>query len=309
MVDSETMQAIVERYMQGGTTQRELAIEFGLTPKIVWRVLKNNHVKTPRSTYRHQVDVLQLYDLYFNKRLSTVQISELLNIPRETINYNLRKDGYTPLTRKEAQRRISKERMDQRIQKLARLNHKSGSSDVSAEYVFRLHRQGKCLEDIATQTGWSRWKLARMLRESGFPMRERSAGRYHHHGFYSSTKTASEHYFASSYEYRAFIRLDAEREVVWWSKNWKTVIYYDDSNGTRRKYYPDIVYFTASAEEHIVEVKPESMRHYGNNVAKEEAARQFCSERGIVFEIWTEEDLPYVNSVPSLRNGAGRSND
>lgn len=118
--------------------------------------------------------------------------------------------------------------------------------------------------------------------------------------------------YRSSWELREMMVLDDSPGVVEWSSEEIAIPYRSPLDGRVHRYFPDFYYKTIAGERYIVEVKPASqtrppearkrktkraiLEHvaYAVNEAKWAAARAYCEERGMRFEIMTEDDLGIV---------------
>ncbi len=113
-------------------------------------------------------------------------------------------------------------------------------------------------------------------------------GSYGQVGKYFSVKTNTTLPYDSSYELRAMELLESDMNVSHYERC-RIRIPYDYEDKTRN-YCPDfLVSFTNQTI--ILEVKPKKFVNSDKNVAKFSAARDYCSDNNLKFEVWTEKDL------------------
>lgn len=86
--------------------------------------------------------------------------------------------------------------------------------------------------------------------------------------------------------------LDADPQVVLWTYE-QTVIEYLSNIRTKkiRRYYPDFYVKYQDGREEILEVKPKRKLEQAAVKKKAEAARQWCSDHGMIYKILTEIEL------------------
>ena len=88
------------------------------------------------------------------------------------------------------------------------------------------------------------------------------------------------------------LHLDSDPQVVVWTYE-QTIIEYLSNIRTKkvRRYYPDFYVKYQDGREEILEVKPKRKLEQAVVKKKAEAARQWCSDRGMVYRILTEIEL------------------
>lgn len=106
-------------------------------------------------------------------------------------------------------------------------------------------------------------------------------------GTYQSLKAGAVHY-RSTYELKAFKILDDRDDVVSFEVEAFSVPYM--FNEKMKRCVPDILVKTL-VETIIVEVKPQYRLKEEQTITKLEAIKNFCGERKMKFEIWTEKEL------------------
>ena len=113
-------------------------------------------------------------------------------------------------------------------------------------------------------------------------------GSYGQVGEYYSAKTNTTLPYDSSYELRAMELLESDQSVSYYERC-RIRIPYDYEDKTRN-YCPDFLVNFAN-QTTILEVKPKKFVNSDKNVAKFSAARDYCSDNSLNFEVWTEKDL------------------
>lgn len=114
--------------------------------------------------------------------------------------------------------------------------------------------------------------------------------------WYQSAKTGERSFAESSLEYLRMEQLDADEEVICWSRC-RNRIPYVSPEGQRRHYNPDLIVTLADGSIVIEEIKPSSLVGTEINQAKIAAAKLFCAERGWGFRVTTEADVGYVRAL------------
>lgn len=120
--------------------------------------------------------------------------------------------------------------------------------------------------------------------------------------------------YRSSWELRAMVNFDTNPTIVAWGSEEIIISYFWEGDNKFHRYFPDffIVVKSKSGEvkKVLIEVKPyaqtQEPKHskrkrkttimneaatYSKNLAKWEAARSYCQEKGFLFLILTEHDL------------------
>ena len=126
--------------------------------------------------------------------------------------------------------------------------------------------------------------------------------------------------YRSLWEFKFFRYIDIHPDVIWWQSEEVIVPYMSPIDGNRHRYYPDVVVRkrtpNGTTETIMIEIKPHAqtkapdirkknatpsgrlsrryineVKTYGVNESKWKAARQYCADRGWIFEIFTEHEL------------------
>lgn len=124
------------------------------------------------------------------------------------------------------------------------------------------------------------------------PRKRKKRKGYYHRGEYTSVKTGQVCKFRSGWEEKYMVHLDADPHVVFWTYE-QTVIEYLSNIRTKkiRRYYPDFYVKYQDGHEEILEVKPKRKLEQATVKKKADAARQWCSDRGMNYRILTEIEL------------------
>lgn len=107
-------------------------------------------------------------------------------------------------------------------------------------------------------------------------------------GKYDSKKAGIIHY-RSSYERKAYNILDADESVCFYSVESLSISYKLEDK--ELLYFPDILVSFFEPSKKLIEVKPKRLMFSPACVAKHSAAREYCKQNNITFEIWTEDEL------------------
>lgn len=125
--------------------------------------------------------------------------------------------------------------------------------------------------------------------------------------------------YRSSWELIAFVYLDLNPDVVRWGSEIIRVPYkldIDIHKGVNkvRNYYVDLYYETTNGNKYLIEIKPnaekympktpkkktiwyyKSVAEYVKNRNKWNYATAFAKERGLIFEIWSEDQINTLKS-------------
>jgi hypothetical protein len=121
--------------------------------------------------------------------------------------------------------------------------------------------------------------------------RKKRKGHYQR-GEYVSVKTGQVCKFRSGWEEKVMVHLDSDPTVERWTYE-QTVIEYLSNIRTKkiRRYYPDFFVRYLDGREEIVEVKPKRKLDQVTVKKKAEAARLWCSDRGMTYRMLTEIEL------------------
>ena len=114
-------------------------------------------------------------------------------------------------------------------------------------------------------------------------------------GDYYSQKTNTSLFYASSYEKRAMEILETNTSVRAYENCKFFINYTDPEKGKTHNYFPDIAVEYTNGSKKIIEVKPEYRLLDPKNLAKFSAAKEYCKQNNLEFEVWTEKDLNLKN--------------
>lgn len=104
------------------------------------------------------------------------------------------------------------------------------------------------------------------------------------HGHIYSQKNDREMYYRSSYEKKAIELLEKDDTVVKYFYEHLKIPY---ENGV---YFPDF-FVICKGKNKVIEVKPKGRQTEKDNTLKFQAGRNYCQEKGLKFEVWSEEEL------------------
>ena len=120
--------------------------------------------------------------------------------------------------------------------------------------------------------------------------------------------------YRSMWERRCMKYFDNNPSILQWASEEVVIPYYDTSTRKVRRYFPDFLIKikdkNGKEKTHLIEVKPSKdmrppvggigkkkstvlyeMKTYQMNRDKFAAARKWCDDRNIIFDIWTEKHL------------------
>jgi len=114
--------------------------------------------------------------------------------------------------------------------------------------------------------------------------------------------------FRSLWERQVFRWCDENSSVLQWSSEEIIIPYRCKTDRKLHRYYPD-VYIKTKDKEYLIEIKPKKetvpprdrskktktylneVMTYIKNTSKWDAAKEYCADRGFIFDIWTEDTL------------------
>lgn len=115
--------------------------------------------------------------------------------------------------------------------------------------------------------------------------------------------------YRSLWERQVFKWCDVTPEVVKWSSEETVIPYRCRSDGRPHRYFVDLKITFTDGRTYLIEIKPKKQTQepkvktrktrayitevltYAKNLSKWEAAREYCADRGWIFEVWTETTL------------------
>lgn len=116
-------------------------------------------------------------------------------------------------------------------------------------------------------------------------------------GIYFSSKLNKEITYRSSWEKKYYEFLDEDENVISYIVEPLRVPYIYDR---KRNYIPDLLIVYITGKIFLIEIKPSCYIEAAINKAKFSAARIYCEERNMQFEVWTEKDNPYLDKEKIL---------
>jgi hypothetical protein len=113
-------------------------------------------------------------------------------------------------------------------------------------------------------------------------------------GIYYSIKMGKELIYRSSWEKIFYEMLEKSEIIISYFPEPVIVTYL--FNGKIKHYIPDLLINYKNGDKKIVEIKPSFFLSYEINQAKFQAAQNYCQEKGLIFEVWTEKELSAIHS-------------
>lgn len=114
-------------------------------------------------------------------------------------------------------------------------------------------------------------------------------------GTYFSTKNNINITYRSSWEESVFLWLDKNEEVSSYECEKLRLKYKDPKNNSLDKIYiPDILLKYKNGKEILVEIKPKAFFNDPINIEKFKAAKEYCKQNNIDFEIWSDDKIEEI---------------
>jgi hypothetical protein len=107
----------------------------------------------------------------------------------------------------------------------------------------------------------------------------------------ANTKKGGNARYRSNWEKQHFENLDNDIHVLSFISE-PFVIQYEYVQ--KRNYIPDIFIIYTDGTKKLVEIKPSYFLDAEINKCKFAAAEKYCQEKGMIFEVWTEKNNPYL---------------
>lgn len=180
------------------------------------------------------------------------------------------------------------------------------TSEVIEKFI-ELKKEEMCRADlkrIIYSMGFGEKKFQELCKQFGEPKRCFGGGK--RNGMYGKSpglaagigasgwlvENGIKYHFRSSLELKVFLALIKAGEPVMFSNH---RIPYLDEKGEPRTYCPDLVIDTM-----VIEIKPTTLIHTERNELKFTAARLYCEQFGLKFEIRTEQDFKLTPLTPQI---------
>lgn len=174
--------------------------------------------------------------------------------------------------------------------------------DNGKYYRTKRHRKKRA----AAHRRWWRTEEGADLRERLVPMmssmgvrekvafsRKRTAKEQQAIGRYESPKgTYKEGHlipYRNEFEEEAFKRIDANPTVVRWSYSELSVPYYQPGQVRKSFLFPDLLIEYSDGRKKVLDLKPDG--YTADTLSEFQAMNGWCSEKGILYEVWTLESL------------------
>lgn len=107
-----------------------------------------------------------------------------------------------------------------------------------------------------------------------------------------SLKMNKEISYRSSWEQKVIESLDKDENVLMFIHEPFSIPYVFEN--VNKNYVPDIFIEYRDNTKKLIEIKPEYFVDCPINQSKFSAAEQYCEEKGIIFEVWTEKDVEKI---------------
>ena len=108
-------------------------------------------------------------------------------------------------------------------------------------------------------------------------------------GYFTSKKNNKALYFRSNFECEFYKILEKKTDVVRYNAECLEIEYY--FNGTVHRYIPDILVEYTNGKKQVWEIKPKNQTKLPRNLAKWQAANEYCRKRNWEFMVLTEKGL------------------
>lgn len=116
-------------------------------------------------------------------------------------------------------------------------------------------------------------------------------------GVYHSIKSNKDVVYRSSWELSVFQFLDYSDDVLSYEVEPFSINYFLKIN---KRYIPDILISYKNGITKLVEIKPFALIKHVINQAKFNAAKEYCDQNNIKFEVWSEQKIAEINTMPIL---------
>lgn len=97
--------------------------------------------------------------------------------------------------------------------------------------------------------------------------------------------------YRSSWELKLFKFLDNSENVEYWTSEPFPIKYVSPKDGLIHRYFPDALVKFKDGRKFLIEIKPQNQKSDPINIAKWEAAEQFCALHNLKFVVMTENEL------------------
>jgi hypothetical protein len=115
--------------------------------------------------------------------------------------------------------------------------------------------------------------------------------------------------YRSLWERQVFRWCDENPNVVSWGSEEIVIPYVCKTDGKVHRYFVDLFIKFSNGKEYLIEIKPKKQTQppkpvsrktpkyvaevmgYAKNISKWQAAEAYCKDKGLTFEVWTEETI------------------
>jgi hypothetical protein len=119
--------------------------------------------------------------------------------------------------------------------------------------------------------------------------------KFYKNGFMYSEKCKKDIWYRSGLERQIFEKIEKDQNIITYRIEPFVIKYFYTSQKQNRNYIPDILCFYKNGEIKLIELKPEYQLEEQKNIDKFSAAQKYCNEKGMIFEVWTEKNNPYLD--------------
>ena len=116
-------------------------------------------------------------------------------------------------------------------------------------------------------------------------------------GYFHSYQNDKDIYYASSYELKSLNILETDSTVKSFGRSDDRITYISPDNNNKHYYLPDLEVLYKDGTHSVIEVKAKWQLSEPATIAKINAAKKFYEEKGIKFNVWTEDELQAMNDA------------
>jgi hypothetical protein len=97
--------------------------------------------------------------------------------------------------------------------------------------------------------------------------------------------------YRSSWELKFYKFLDSSDLVEYWTTEPFPIPYISPKDGQIHRYFPDVLLKLTNGKKLLIEIKPNNQKSNPINIAKWEAAKEFCKLHNLEFRVFSEDEL------------------
>jgi len=114
---------------------------------------------------------------------------------------------------------------------------------------------------------------------------------YYKRGLHFSPKLNKNIHFRSLMEKEVFEMLDKNADILTYISEPLSIEYFYLNEDYKRNYIPDLLITYKNGIQKLIEIKPNYLLENDKNKCKFQAAQQYCENKNLIFEVWTEKEL------------------